>query len=148
MLHAADIQRDAAAIIHECGVSHVSRTTQRLAALGSHGRHPQNIERDLYRLLHSTCDLPVELYDCNATIASVDGLSHETVAVPILLPPEVFAAIARQGNNWFNHSMCPSAATARDFWARLSSADYMRHHPVAADPSCWADVVPVVFVRG
>ena len=36
---------------------HCSELTKKLAGIGSHGRHPQNAERDLFRVL----DLPIDL---------------------------------------------------------------------------------------
>jgi hypothetical protein len=58
-IYAVDVQEDAAAQAKEAGLANVSCATRALAALGKAGACPQNVERDLERLLAANCKLPV-----------------------------------------------------------------------------------------
>lgn len=58
---AARVQRQAQAVISECGAENVSAATRRLAALGTSGRYPNNIERELHNLIRKNCPFKVDV---------------------------------------------------------------------------------------
>ena len=56
---AARVQRQAQAVVRECGAENVSAATAALAGLGASGRYPANIERELHRLVRRECPVKV-----------------------------------------------------------------------------------------
>ena len=65
----------------------MSPLTRRLARLGAHGRYPNNIERDLFRVL----ELPVPVH--HVEIPVKDAATRSNIVVmraPILLPHEIY----------------------------------------------------------
>jgi hypothetical protein len=70
----------------ECG-GKLSPLTHRFAALGAHGKFPNNIERDLATLLQ----LPVSPIWITIPVRSpTNRETLETMKVPVLLPHEIY----------------------------------------------------------
>ena len=67
--------------------STLSPLTTKLARLGSSGKYPGNVERDLHRAL----ELPIPVYWVEAPVRSlVDRRSVETAWLPMLLPHQIY----------------------------------------------------------
>ena len=65
----------------------MSNLTQKLASLGNHGKHKQNIERDLFRVLN----LPVSPYYVELPLRSQLNRAEVVLErVPMLLPHELY----------------------------------------------------------
>jgi len=64
----ARVQRQAQAVVAECGAENVSASTLLLAGLGASGRYPANVERELHRLVRRQCPLKVDVTTMRLTI--------------------------------------------------------------------------------
>ena len=65
----------------------VSTLTRKLASLGSHGKYPNNLERDLFRAL----DLPIAPYHVELPVRC--QINREDVVlkrIPLLLPHQLY----------------------------------------------------------
>ena len=74
-------------IPEEANGGSMSRLTEKLARLGNSGKYPNNIERDLYRVLH----LPITPYYVEVPIwCQSNRRDIKTKRIPILLPHELY----------------------------------------------------------
>eukprot|EP00969_Alexandrium_andersonii_P184970 8171774-Alexandrium_andersonii.AAC.1 len=89
---------------------------QRLAACGSHGRHPSNIERDTVTWLRNAHDIQIEPYEITLDIWT--GERVEPTPVAVLAVHELLAAIWRQGPVVRAKSLFgpEGEAGVREFW--------------------------------
>ena len=119
----SDAYEDQLAILDRVGMSRdfVASSVSSLAALGSHGRYPNNIRRDLLRRL-GIVKLPEPLYsDVRMRVpkAGVDDGFEQPVSFPILLPHEWFSQIYHDYPQRFQ-DMCMGGASTPDvlkgFW--------------------------------
>ena len=94
--------------------SDVPRAVQELGGLGSSGRHPSNIERDLDRWTHRQWwrSLIPDVYTFKVQHlnplgeGTVDGLQH------VLLPHEMFHTISENGPELFKHLFYDTAVAS------------------------------------
>ena len=65
----------------------LSPLTEKLAKLGSYGKYPGNVERDL----HNALKLPIPIYWVELPVRSlVDRKSLETAWLPMMLPHQIY----------------------------------------------------------
>ena len=65
----------------------LSPLTQKIAKIGSGGKYPGNVERDL----HNVLNLPIPIYWLELPLRSlVDRKSLETAWVPMMLPHQIY----------------------------------------------------------
>ena len=140
----ASVQRIAEAARQD-GAGHDDVVT--LAKLGSHGRWPQNIERDLHRA-HRRSGKGLQVRPYNVEIPKRDGTK---VNVSLILPHEVFGSLMskypRKAVAWIGGSH----HRVLEFWQCARAEDWFQTFPckaqVESDPEkvlplrIWADDV-------
>lgn len=116
----------------------------RLAAAGSHGRHPRNILRDIMRFQRGASDFPEpHCVRVPAVDARTPNVTVET-NVPVLLPHEVFHYIATKRRELF--SLYTDHDNLTSFWATAEArGDPQLHsHPMKLKPDWQSRAVPLL----
>jgi hypothetical protein len=105
-----------------------ARGLQELTAIGAHGLHPANMERDLHRHSAKCLGLSLDLYAVPTIRRKRAGLAAESTTHDILLPHELL------GHLWVADRAAFSAALgldlAEEWWKRLRVAGeswYLQH---------------------
>jgi len=118
---------------------------EKLAALGASGKHPQNAERDLCRLLRS--EIQVEPYLLELSLESSLSTQLERVQVGVLPIHEMLAAIANAGPATFQIGLLGPAGldSAGVFWQHAKKLACYCKHPALEDPRVLSRLLPLMI---
>jgi len=121
-----DLQEAAHAMVLESGGS-CSSVTRKISKIGACGRHPQNAERDLFRLLSLPCD------PYNVKICIKDSLRPKrttSMDLPIILPHEMLDYLHR------SKKIVVNPEQVKQYWTRYKAFKSPSH------PCCKDDLLP------
>ncbi|CAE7387288.1 unnamed protein product [Symbiodinium microadriaticum] len=89
-----------------------SALTHRIAAAGNHGRHPNNVARDINRALQ----LPVDLHYCTIPVRSEADRKTETeMKSPFIMPHELYAYLMDSGK------IRVTPAELEEYWEHIAA---------------------------
>ena len=113
---------------------------EELAAIGSHGAHPNNAHRDLMRKLRDTAKLQDPFLE---TLKFPEPFGDQPQM--FMLPHETFAHIYHYYPEVWKRSIVPDTHKLHEFWQEVDQHPQMIGHPVKArqNYSSWA--VPLGF---
>ena len=119
------MQKHAAAVVLD---GRQAPGTHALAALGAHGRHPQNFERDglrHFRRISTTCLRP---YACPVPYYEAGSEKIENLDTCILLPHEVFGTLLEEAPDRFASHF--GDAESRRAWWQSCRELWLHEHPL------------------
>ena len=151
-----DAQQDAYAA---CADKPQTQATVRIARLGSWGKHPSNIERDMHRLCQRELPVDISMYSAPVRVRKehalkqpdvaalgaadfVDLIGEEVLDHPICMPYEWLAALWSRGLDEFHTLVGGGSADFAYFWEKARSCEWAATHPVYEDPAKLSLSVP------
>ena len=112
----------------------------RLSKLGSSGRYPGNVARDLHRSIRKEFAIDIKPYRLRVTLQHKD-----CITVPVLPPHEMFAAAWANGHELFGNMYWGSrgAVAVDDFWKKSAGEAWVQNHPMLQSGT--AQAIPCVY---
>ena len=125
-LPCTNAQRYAAAVVRD-GTQ--SESTIKIAKLGNHGRHPNNVERDYHRYVRKEgLNAGLECYHVDCKVKDKSGIPCDG-SIPMLLPHEIVNTLYTQcPQDFYDRFVCDEAAL-EEYWARQSQTTWFMRHP-------------------
>ena len=114
-----------------------------LAALGSHGAHPQDMHQQMLRILPAS-NLPI-VFSMEVQIRRVTGLGvcSSSVQMPIILPHEFFASLYHHYNHFFKDSVLGDDSAIGAFWDSQVHNPLYLSHPVRHQANHRTKAIPL-----
>jgi len=112
----------------------------RMAKLGSHGRHKNNIERDLHRWMRRTRSqrgLQLEPTHVTLTLKKTRGKGAQDVSMLALAPFEVLHALHTVGGKAWARSMLDGSGNVdcvAEYWKTQGRHVWVQQHPAMRSP--------------
>ena len=117
-----------------------------LAKLGTSGKHPGNLEKELHRKVENLHGFVLEVYWIKITLANLNSLGSQQVLVPVFLPFEMFAAAWGAGWHQFERSATGHRLSAlHQYWENAMRLPWGQNHPLARTPENFPFAVPVAY---
>ncbi len=105
-------------------------TIRDLASLACHGRHMQNVERDLHRWLPHVHNTVLETFSTVIDVYNPDNAKVEQREIPILLASDVLHALwNKQSGTLWDASIGATAETCQMYWD-YAETEWASTHPV------------------
>ncbi|HIF94878.1 MAG TPA: hypothetical protein EYQ60_17410 [Myxococcales bacterium] len=118
------------------------KTVRRLAALGTEGRHGNNIHHELLNMMPET-KMPKPHSFLTPLRHNVLGFINR--GVDMILPHELFAALYHYYPQAWLDRICPSAETCRRFWGAVRGSVQFMTHPVRHRPNFMTRCIPLTL---
>ena len=118
-----------------------------LAEIGTGGKHPQNLERDLLTRVQHHHGFKIEPYWIKITLWNADKLGSSVQSVPVLLPFELYAAAWQAGWKQFERSAVGPGGVEvfALYWKNAMRQPWGQRHPLFAMPEMFAFAVPLAY---
>ena len=100
-----------------------------MAACGAHGKHPQNIERDLHRKVAKSCPMNVELYQASVPILGKDEEGVRLETYDVALPHEMFAALYEKKPMFMETFVANCPKHVAEYWQNARGQAWFEGHP-------------------
>ena len=106
------------------------------ASLGSQGKHPASIERDLQRWLAGAFGLGLKISYIKLEVSNPDGSGTLTVDHPVLSPRDLVHELWLGGSQLFHASMVGhrGGPAINEFWQKLRHERWVSTHPWLKPP--------------
>ena len=102
---------------------------KKFAACGSHGRHVNNVWRDMRQIFGVNRFCEPTLHSLSLKVGKITRQAFTSA----LWPHEVFASLFHYYQKAWQSVICPSSQRVAAFWRALEGSDLFANHPLSRD---------------